>query len=280
MVTFLLKVLLRKALTIPLVWAVIYPNYDGDLIMRKVRLVDYDGTVEKTVAEVGKADIDLKWGSLFKDVVEVDQATLYDLRAEVAVDRPADIIRCMQGGSCFTKAGYRSAKKKKTGQEGLSDTDRGQDKSERKVLRVGIKSLSVERGQVKIIRDKAGVKVDVVRSEGENIQLPLNGSDLSLTADVFLSSADEKGGAAEKFPARLKLRWDGSSEVLTIRAKIKELPISLLQTAFPDLFPAVEAGFASGSPVQAQVEYGGRISGELALEYDHRRGEGKKWRVL
>lgn len=263
MLSFFLKRILGKKLTISVVWGLAYISYTGYLVIKDVRLNETSSSLNKPIARVARTEIDLDWGSIFGDVLEIEEAKLYDVSAELAVDRPLRIIYALRG-----------RQRKKAGMPGGgAPGPKGRGSVDPNTLRVKVASFFLRRGELVLRREDRQVRLRVVRGVGNNIVFPLESGDFRMRIDLLVVSLKngDGGKAEEVFPVRAEIAWKGKPELLTIRARVRDLPLEVPHTLLPKLFPA-----AQGS----SSELSGRLNGQISLQYSPHDKPGGRWSLL
>ncbi len=278
MIRFFLKLFLHKTLTIPLAWSLLYPTITGGLVLRNLRLVEYDGQVEKTHLQASKAEVSLKWSSLFSDTLEVKSAVLTELSGDLSIERPVEALRCARSGACLTKAAYKRSGQPKADKPASREDAAGEKK---KALRLHILSFEAAGGKINVQQGTEVVTIQLLSVTGSELILPLEGQTVELEVKGYFLSPSTDIAAQERYPVRAKLAWNDASEVLTVHAKVKDLPLKVLSSLFPDLFPAQRLKTSFPLPLQqGKASYEGRINGELNLQYDAKKPIGKQWSII
>ncbi|MCB0360633.1 MAG: hypothetical protein KDD44_13390, partial [Bdellovibrionales bacterium] len=167
---FILKKILGKALPVALAWSSLYPRYDGLIVARQVNFGD------PLIAQAKRVSIDLAWGSAFSEQVRIEQADLYDVSANISLDDPSRLIRCLQQVSCPGLESSVDARSKKTATAAAAvyGTSSRPQPSEHKLLRLLLETIYIHQGKVNLIRDgSVALILSAVDAEAVGIPVPL-----------------------------------------------------------------------------------------------------------
>ena len=290
--TFLLHQVLKRAITIPVVWGAIYPTLTGNVVAKNVVLVapsanaatnaDDEDETGTPVATVEYLKVSPDWSTTRQDVITLTYGTMSGVTVLVDLSDPTGLLRCFQNRDCLTpelsqkRRARLAGRKKKATQQSAAEND-GEDSVSRKPLVMNVLSFDIEDGQIIVKRETNVYLIKLVSATGGPLRLPLEGTSFELRADLLArepvdaASAPAGAGAAQSdapwHPLKALLRWDGGTEKVHLVLSLKDFPLAYFEKLFPELHPKGAA-------------FGGKLSGELALEFDPKRPPGKAWRLV
>ncbi|HQH28827.1 MAG TPA: hypothetical protein PLP17_15650, partial [Oligoflexia bacterium] len=265
MVRLLIKLLLGKVLTVPLAWSLLYPRFDGDVVVRTLRLLDTGSKKEQVIVSAGRVRLDINWRTVFSDVVQIRSAVFSGLRAEIDLNNPWLFIQCLKGGTCspIDQLSAFPLEPVPGGRPKVRSSETG-----RTPLRLAIESIFVEDGSFLFWRGNERFVMQLANAQGSRLMLPYEERDFTLSGQLVLQALS--GGDApqkETQPISFRLNWTAQAEMLELKAKLNEAPLKLIEAAFPSVFPAIAASFGLSSQIMSTGNTGGRLTGDLALVY-------------
>ena len=149
------------------------------------------------------------------------------------------------------RGGVRRKSKETTGN---SKEDEEVGSGEFRELVIKADKVNFNTGEVFLLSGKEQFILRVVSGESGPIQLPVRDTQFEIRADAFLSHLPN----LTAYPIRLLLTWNGSTEEMSVVLSLKNLPLSVVESMFPEV--KERARLLAGA---SQVE--GAISGQLSL---------------
>ncbi len=271
MLKFFLKYILKKGLAIQVAWGLSYPTLLGDLVLNDVRLG------KPAVVSAEKAGLNLSWGSIWSDVLQVERAEISGITATINLEDPLAIIRCLQGAECV---GHPRLRQPGAGGGSPKAPKEESANSKLKPLKIFIKEFEAQGGEIKILREENGVLVNIGRASGRDIKLPLEGESLKIRLEFSVTAFS--GSDKTAYSIQAELSWDGQTESLHADVHVKDFPLEF----FNLLFPPPAAGLAGDSSegkiattlgALGSGETSGRLTGTLPFSYNSRNAPQNRW---
>ena len=258
-------------------WGLSYPTVLGDLVLKDVRL----GSPAVVSAE--KAGLNLSWGSIWSDVLQVDRAEISGITAIVDLEDPLAIIRCLKGADCIgTPSSLLNPRhgQPSTGAGTPKGSSEKSTNSKLKPLKIFIKDFEVQGGEIKILRGDNGVLVAIGRISGSDIKLPLESESLKVSLELTVSELSSNDKTA--YPVQAEVSWNGQTESLRADVHVRDFPLEVFNILFPP--PSVgrpaessEGKIATTLGFLGSGETSGRLTGTLPFSYNSRNAPQNRW---
>ncbi|MCB0322165.1 MAG: hypothetical protein KDD69_01295 [Bdellovibrionales bacterium] len=255
MFALLLRHILKRTLTIPLTWGLIYPTLTGDVIVLDIRL-GKPPALATPIASVGRASIDLRWSTVFDDYIQADVATFEEVQVQLDAEEASKFVWCLQDSTCASPAERLGRDAQPAAQPESAGTRK--QSSPRPPLRLAVERFEVLDGALLVRSDKGALRLDVAHGEGGPLKLPLEEGDVQVTLDLFASSLEGQ----ERVPVRAKVTWEAQTRKIRVSLLTRDFPAALLQ------------------PLLGSSPLDGTLQGEIQLEHDPQARSGSRWRVV
>ena len=267
MFEYFLTHILKRTISVPLGFGLLYPTLGGNIVFRSIKLNPPESVAKSVSVDIPYMRLNPKWLSIRSDVLKADSILMKDVKLRIDVSKPAALIHCLRNKTCSPAKLKTNSLKARTIATETAQTSQATTESTKDLrpLKVATKELIVEGGRITLFRGKESIDLRIVRINGEDLALPLRDSKFSLAADVLLETTN---GLA---PVRAKIVFDPKKEEILVAAVMRDVPLSSLNRIFPKLLSTVSPE-TIGSPENigdglGESKVAGVLSGELRLRY-------------
>lgn len=266
MFEFFLTHILKRSLTLPLSFGMVYPAINGDIVIRSTELQAPAAEEIQAHIAIPYARIAPKWASLREDVLKADRVLLRDVEIDIDIARPSELLRCLQNKLCRAP----NARGRLTETTGVATPSAVRSEAEEEhlpPLRVHAAAFTIESGELRVQRDDIVLPLEIVKIQGQGLSVPLEMESFTISADMLLHSQQRPR------PLRAKLQWDALNQTLDLALVFREVPLRHFEQLLPRIAPQLHAANYSAVQSDVEVQVSGEVSGEIVLRYSERERE-------
>lgn len=273
MFEFFLTHVLKRSLTLPLSFGMVYPAINGDIVIRSTELQPPAAEEIQARIAIPYARVAPKWASVRDDVLKADAVLLKDVEIDIDITRPSEVLHCLQNKLCRPS----SVRGRLIGTSAAGDPSSVHSEGQEErlpPLRVYAKEFAIEGGILRVLRDDVVVPLEIVKIHGEELSMPLDMNSFTLNADMLLHSQRRPR------PLRAKLQWDGLNQTLDLALVFREVPFRYFEQLLPRIAPKLlGTEFSALHAVQSGIEreVSGEVSGEIVLRYSEQE---RQWSLV